>query len=518
MINRFKKFFNIASAAVVGGMIMWNCEPDADLLGSQFFTGAEAVDASFPLIAYNVSNNDLILRADGGRLDSVAVGAFTEPRFGMQKASYVTQLRLSTYDPDFGDNPVLDSVVLTIKPAYESAEDSITTTTVDDYKYGDDEIESKKVVTTYPVKKYGKTKINGNDAVLNIKVHEVTDFLGSASDSISSNKSVALGAEIGSKEFNGKITSVKITKDTDNSELFTRDASIRMNLDKDFFQNKIIAKEGATQLADAASFIRYFKGIRISVQEDDGYLFKFVPTSIDITMYYKKDETDDDNTVERVEDTYTFNTTISNALFSQVQYDRTGTNIAVQDTISGNAKLYVQGMGGGGAGFKIPETTITELRNKYKNDKIGIITAKIRVYTDEETWNNNYKKPDYFTVKQKDSYDFLTDMATLSGSGNYYLVKTYNLYSNPAYYDIGITQTIRNIVENEVEPQHFIINVGNYTYDSYGSLVGSSYTDSQNYNTYGYTPYRAVLVGTVLDEQDPLFSKGAKLLITYGQR
>lgn len=42
----------------------------------------------------------------------------------MQKSAYVTQVRLSSYTPDFGTNPVLDSAVMLIKPSYSA--DSIT--------------------------------------------------------------------------------------------------------------------------------------------------------------------------------------------------------------------------------------------------------------------------------------------------------------------------------------------------------------------------------------------------------
>ncbi len=520
MINRLKKIFNIASVAVIGGMILWNCESDADLLGSQFFTGADAVDSSYELIAYNVGNNEFV-RSDAARLDSTLIGAFTEGQFGMQKASYITQLRLSSYSPDFGDNAVLDSAVMVIKPAYYS--DSVTTTTTEDYLFNDatnTDVASKKVVNSYPVKKYGRGKIGGEVPTLNIKVHEVADYLGASTDSVASNKIVNASNLIGSKEFKGNITSVTVTKDTDNSELYKRDASIRINLDTEFFQNKIIAKQDAAELADAATFIRYFRGVKISVDENDGYMFRFKPDSIGIKLYYKYDY-DNSGTIERKSNVLSMSTGSGNAHFSQVEYDRPESfqnALAASDSINGDDKLYVQGMGGPGAGFKIPENTINSLREKFENSKIGIISAKIRVYTHPDLWNNSYTKPDYFVVRQKDSFGFLTDMTTLSGSGYYYLIRTYDLDDNPAHYDISITQTVKNIVENGAENKGIIINVGNYTYDSYGNLVGSSYADAQNYNTRAYTPYRAVLVGTVKNAADPFYNRGAKLLVTYGQK
>lgn len=522
MVNRLKKIFNIASIAVVGSMMLWNCESDADMLGSQFFNGADAVDSTYALIAYNVSNQDSI-RTDAAKLDSALIGAFTEGQFGMQKASYITQLRLSSYAPDLGTNAVLDSAVLVIKPAYYS--DSVTTTTTEDYTFNDDSNEnvaSKKVVNNYLVKKYGKTEVSGAAASFNIKVHEVTDFLGASTDRVYSNKAVNTSNLIGSKSFNGKITSVTVTKDSDDTELYNRDANLRIKMDSAFFQNKIIAKANSSELADAASFIRYFKGLKVSVDETDGYMIRFKPDSIDLKLYYKYDY-DNDGTVERKSNVLAMSTGSANAHFSQIEFNRTGTPsqnaLATIDTVNGDSKLYVQGAGGPGAGFKIPQTTIASLRSKYENDKIGIISAKIRVYTDPDLWNNSYTKPNYFVIRQKNSYAFLNDISTLANSGNYYLVRTYDLDKNPAYYDFGVTQTVKDIVENGDENEDLIINVGSYTYDSSTSaLEGASYSDSQNYNTRPYTPHRAVLVGTVLDPSNALYSKGAKLLITYGQK
>ena len=130
------------------------------------------------------------------------------------------------------------------------------------------------------------------------------------------------------------------------------------------------------------------------------------------------------------------------------------------------------------------------------------------------SWSNNYKKPSYFVVKQKDLNTYLEDMSALAFTGVYNLVKTYDLDKNPAKYEIGITQTFKNIIEKEAKSRHFILNVGNYTYDQNGSLLGSLYPElAQNFNTRSYTPHRAVFVGS-----DPGNDKSVKLVLTYGKK
>ncbi len=523
MIKNITKLFNITATLVIGSLILWNCEPDADSLGSQFFQdGIQGTEAEYSVIAYNVNNNDSI-RTDAVRLQTATLGAFSEPQFGMQKSAYVTQVRLSSYAPDFGTNPVLDSAVLVIKPNYPI--DSVTTTTNEDYIYPDGEVLAKKVVSTYPVSKYGKTKIGGK-TIFNIKVHQVNDFLSANTDKLYSDKNVATGNVIGTKVFDGTVNSIKITKDSDDSSLFEREVSLRVPLDSTFFQNNIILKSQSPELADAASFIRYFKGIKISVEENDGYIFSFNPNELQLTLYYKKDKVED-TTTTREDATFSFNLGSANTHFNHITYDRAGTPVAAaiasSSQITGDPKLFAQGMGGPGIGLRVPASTVNAIKDLYHNDKIGIISAKIRIYTDKASWDNNFPKPDYFTVNQreikannefKDLNTFLTDMSALAYTGVYSLVKTYDLNENPAYYDIGITKTFKDIIESNADNHDIILNVGTYILDVNGSLVGLQYPDSaQNFNTRTYTPNRAVFVGT-----DSGNDKSAKLILTYGKK
>lgn len=512
MIKNIKRYFGITASVVFGSLILLNCEPDADQLGSQFFqNGAVGTESTYDVIAFNVNNNDTI-RTDAARLQSATLGAFYEPQFGLQKSSYVSQVRLASYDPDFGTNPVLDSAVLVISPLY--AADSVKTTTLEDYIYPDGAVAAKKVVNTYPVYKYGKTKINGK-TTFNIKVHEVTDFLGSNVEKVFSNKQVAVGNQIGGRSFNGDISAITITKDSDNSELYIREANLRIPMDSAFFQNKILAKGSSPELADAASFIRYFRGIRLSVEENDGYIFNFEPNTVAINLYYKKDVVSG-NTTTREDQVFSLDLGANNTHFNQILNDKSGTPTAalVTDSINGSPKVYAQGMGGPGFGLKIPESVIASVRDLYNTEKIGIISAKLRVYTDMESWNNKLRKPSYFTVKEQGLDKFLTDMSTLAYSGTYNLIKSFNLEENPSYYEIGITQTFKNIIEKEATSRSFIMNVGSYTTNATGGLTGESDPDNaQLYNTRAYTPNRVVLVGTA-----PGNERSAKLVLTYGKK
>ncbi|PUB28564.1 uncharacterized protein DUF4270 [Elizabethkingia sp. YR214] len=506
-MKKIKIIANVCFVATIGLFTLTSCEADADNLGSQFLDGnaANGQESSSPVIAYNIDNKDSI-RSDAKNLTNAILGAFDEPVFGMHKAAYVTQLRPSAYGTDFGTNPKVDSVVLQILPSYVT--DSVTTTTTTINKVSTDQ-DSTKTVNTYPLVKYGRSKIGGNPVKFKLSVAEVSDFLYDNTKTYFSNQTVTATNVLGSKNINAFVSGVKITKVGDNSELLSRDPGIRVSLDKTFFQNKIIAYQGKNELSDAASFIRHFRGLRLSVDENDGFLFNLNPNTMSVTMYYSNDVTKD-NATTRQQNTYTFDLGTSNVHFSQFTFNRPSAYTTAMGNINktkGDAKLYLQGAGGNGAEFVIPTSTIEGLRNKYTQEKAGILTAKIRLYSDENTWKSAFAKPSTFTVLQKDMKQFMDDQTALAGAG-YIRVKATNLDKNPAYYDITITQTVKNIVEKGAENKPIVINVGDFTTNSQtGALLGWNYTSR------AYTPNRVVLVGT-----DPSNINMAQLQVIYTKK
>ena len=501
MIKEFKNIIKVFFALSIGTVLFVSCEPEADELGTQFFQNGTAAgtETSYDVIAYNLFHKDTI-QTSSSQLVNATLGAFDESNFGMQKSSYVTQVRLNSYNPDFGTNAKVDSVVLEMKPLYQTATDSVKTNTVDDnFFYPDATTAAKKVITTYPVIKYGKAKIGGQTS-LTIRVDEVNEFLNSTDTKFFSDKQVALGASLGTKTFDGYLKAIKITKDSDNSELLSRDAGIRIPLNADFFQQKIVDKKGSFELADAASFIRYFKGLRISVDQNDGYMMSFDPNGITTTIYYKYDKTEN-STVTRTSSSFMLNLGSSNVHFNQIQYNRSSAfNDAISNinTTNGDARLYVQGMGGPGAEIKIPASTITNLRDLYNTKKIGIMAAKVRLYTDKSVWTNNYAKPTSFVASLKGAKAFLADVTAFQYNANYTMVKPVDLDKNPAYYDIDITQTITNVIKNEasdyLEKNPLVLDAGSFRTST--STSGGSTLLGFDYTTRAYTPNRVVLVGS----------------------
>lgn len=521
MIYNFKKIFTAVLMVIFGSVLLYNCEPEADNLGAQLFEGDAATgkEMTFGMIAYNINNGDAI-RSDAAKITLGTIGAFNEPQFGLQKAAYITQARLSSYNPDFGANAVMDSAVLVLKPVFETSTDSLKTTTDENYVYPVGSVAAKKVVTTAPVKKYGRAKINGTVPDFTINVEEVSDFLGGIEDSIMSNKTFAVSTPLGQKTFKGNVTSVNITKDSDNSAIFTSTNDVRINLDATFFQNKIINKKGQPELKEVANFIRHFRGIKISVAQSEGYLFQINPADMQIILYYKNDKIENGQNL-RPQNTFNLTLGSGNVHFGSYQYTRAGsqfpTYVNSNKTI-GDDKLFLQGMGGPSVGLKFPKSTLDSLKMLYSADKSAIINAKVRLYTDENTWKNSYRKPNVLTiVETNDSTGktgFTMDLKEYAGTipGFAYL-RAYDLDKNPAYYDFIITKTVKSIIEesNSYDNKNLRIDIGDFIRSQNNNAL-----INWNLTTRSFAVERVQLVGTGnLPLTNP---KRAKLRIIYGTK
>ena len=255
-------------------------------------------------------------------------------------------------------------------------------------------------------------------------------------------------------------------------------------------------------MSSESKFINYFNGHKILVQENDGYLINFAPDQVTMTMYYTYGDASD-----RKEGTYSFNLASPNVHFSQISYNRStifNNVMAGIDRTNGDPLLYMQGMGGPGAGIKIPENAIEALKTLRRDRRATIVSAKIRLYTDTSVWNNSYTKPESFLVKKEGETDFIADIKAMLYNNNFKLVTAYATNANPSYYDVNITKTVKDIVEQGQEAKDIILNIGSYLTNYNGALV------SEDYNTNVYSPNRAVFVGT-----NSVSQYRPRLLVTY---
>ncbi|WP_185286522.1 DUF4270 family protein [Chryseobacterium indologenes] len=546
MTHTLKRTFAVLLLAIFGSTILYNCEPDPDALGEQLFNNdaAQGTEVSYPVVAYNSSNNDSIrsdasrlinsLNTTGGGLSVGVLGAFKDSQFGMQKASYVTQFRMPTDNFDFnGPNAKVDSVVLVLRTPANTADDTYYITDSikapgaydkNDFPLGDEKVAVSIEKKSYPVRKYGNYKTMKS---MKINVHEITTFLDINTESLTrSNLNVGLGEKLGSATFDGNVSTVTVTKKSDNTNVFTGNLGFRIKLDNtDFFQNRIIAKKGKPELQDASNFVRYIRGLRISTESNDGYLFQFAPDDMEMIMYYKYDVTNN-GVVTRPQTSLKFSMGSPNAHVGQYEYDRTGSALAnapASDPIGGDARLFVQGMGGPSVNVKIPDEKINELKALFEKDKIGIVGAKIRFFVDPQSqnWTNitntisGDRKFNLVPVITDDKGKIDLTQFT-SDALNGFNIYTYTPKKDPVpeYYDFVITKTLKDIVEGKLVNNKlavntpFLINMGSFVRNASGAPVGARYT------TRAFDMSRVILTGTTKDSNP----YKTQLIVTYGKK
>ena len=215
------------------------------------------------------------------------LGVFNDGTFGKSSISFLTQLQMETPNVIFGDSIgheiTLDSVMLYI-PYYNqnTTEDGLTSYTLDSV--------------------YGASPIN-------ININESNYFLRDLDPSSNfqdaqlyySNEATLFEANLLQNELATEITD--FIPSSEGYEIINRDTStdgstqidttiiapgIRVALSNDYFQEKILGKEGAPELSNDNNFKDYFRGLYFKVNSDteDGNLLIFNPELATITLYY----------------------------------------------------------------------------------------------------------------------------------------------------------------------------------------------------------------------------------------
>jgi Domain of unknown function (DUF4270) len=521
-MNLLKKTANISAfiaITLVANIALNSCEKASDNLGEQFLntTAANVSKQRFDLVAYQYNNNDTI-RTDAFVLNEALIGVFDEPVFGMQKTNFVSQIRPSVYSPNFGVNPVVDSVVLELNPIVNTTE-PIVTTTSNIYKAGSTtEIEATKSLRTISVQKYGNTDLGK----LTLNVHEVSSFLDSRelkyTSSTANNNNITTSTLLGSKLFDGKIYETSILPQGATKPSSVTDAKLRIALDKNYFKTKFIDQASSTFMSDAASFIRYFKGLRISVAENNGYLFKLNLNNNTIKIYYKSDVTTN-NVVTPTPAVYSFSFGGTNTNFSTHTFDRTNATLYNQNlsniTTAGQKKLYLQGCGGAGAMLTFKPEDKQLLVDLNKKTSAALISAKIRITTDE-AFGTKYAKPLDFQILIEETLNKFTFIKNinLARALNIPIVTAINPLLAKTSYEIDVTDDIQQIIhgssktdaEKLAEIKNYKINIGAFTSNAY-------LTKNIQYTTSSYDPSRLVFIGTDAGNPDAV-----KLEITLSKK
>jgi hypothetical protein len=424
------------------------CEKDFTTIESGVL-GEENADFTTPHESIQITAYNKIL--DSLKINGLAsnlLGVYNDPAYGQTTANIVAQIVPTAYNPDFGTNTTIDSVVLKIPYYYRSITDS--TYTVSDSVFGDSKIKLQIFKNTYFLRDFNPneplgtsqnyyaksdgTILNGTSIIdfENFK----TDIIYENPDFFPSNKRI-------------KLNTYDDTGEVQSTEYLT--PALRTKLDTTFWRTNIINKQGGPELSNASNFKNYFRGLYFKTEaiNNDGnmILLNIASTNANIIIYYSKDSTVDG---ERTKSTYTFNFTQN--IINTFTNNYNLVTFPTPNKTTGDERLYLKGAQGSMAVIDLFTGTVPYTDENNVTTNIPALEAFKKTYRVYDA--NGYKKDDNdnFILKRLINDAQLTVFEDESiETGNY---TDYHKYDRIYAYDIkNNTTTIDYSIDPIVNDQ-----------------------------------------------------------------
>lgn len=540
-----RNLFKFISGATLCVLALFNlsCEDDISGVGSDLLDSGSTANVMYvDVVSYN-TNNDSI-RSDEKVLQNGIVGVYEEGVFGRTKARFISQARLNSLNFDFGTNPKMDSVIFRIPVFTKSGDENIAvdTTTVFTAPEGSSDPDTILIKRTYTLDSiYGRTELP-----MTLQLKEVGNYLYSQDSTFYSNNNLGgannyinvLPTVLGASIVSNKVTTYQRKASTDNAQAPA--PMFEIKLDKDYFNQKFIENANPGDFQDQSGFIRnLFRGIELSVAEDQGFLFNFNPNLLSLAMYISYDNPDPQE--EGEEDYEPRKQKILPLNFLNLwsaapnigynvqvnQYDHFNRSAQFVDsytnpnTTNGDQRLYLDGLDGTKSIIKINQEQLEQIRQNVLNNDWAIVGAELNLYVDD---SYGLKKPPYlfawnsYKEDQKTKNLNFTDLVAFYNS---YPISVqfnpmYNYTDNPNVYTIRITDYIKSIVEkNEsFEDGEVVLSLGNFLLNPSNSYTSPVSATDPFANNRAFNPYRIVLHGSASEQ----IEKQLKLKIYYTKK
>lgn len=368
---------------------------ESDVVNSDNTTNFDTGKAIYSVITYNKKVTPF--RSNG--LPSNLLGYYNDPVFGTSSANFVSQMSPTTFDPSFGNNIVLDSVILTI-PYFSTGTDTDTDGNITyrlDSIYGNAPIKLSVFQNNYFLRSFNpESEFNNSQKYYSNGATSETSLIDPLE--LEGRLLYEDDAFLPSKE------QILLTTTDDDGEV-TETAKIapalRVNLydpldpSDTFWQELIFDKEGEPELSNQNNFINYFRGLYIKTAaigiDGSMMLINFANTNANITLYYTSDVEDSDTNTdsEVTEQEGTFILNFSGNLVNI--FDNNFITIPDGDTVNGDEKLFLKGGEGSMAIISLfngDDDEFADFLDDFKdgtNPKRLVNEAYLEFYVDQST-------------------------------------------------------------------------------------------------------------------------------------
>ncbi len=420
------RFIKSILALVMVSLVVFSCKKEVSQIGLDVVGGNPLNVLSMDtatIRAYSVIRDSV--RTD--KISPNLLGYVVDPVFGTTKASLFTQFGLSTATFSFGEQPVLDSVVLSLN--------------------------------------YKMTSVYGDSlAPLSFKVYEINEVLNYDS-AYYSNQMVDYLPQV-----LGEIT--VLPKPNDSVLIDTNSVAPYLSLRlSDDFGRKLMSYQD-TIYDDNTDFLKSFKGLYFEPEYTGG---KGNITFMDlsgirskITIYYQN----------ATDDSLSYNLYKGTGASSFQNFDHLDyvgadpdfyRQVVEKDTTLGTEKVYLQSLGGVDTYLSFPSLfklahaenyAINEAKLVITNvDPLSVFSAPLKLVLFQKK---------YSTTDSADIYYYLEDM----GGGDAYYGGNYNSASHQ--YEFRITHFLQKYIAGKFESDKILMQIMNANYSASRLVAGGS--------------------------------------------
>ena len=458
-----KKTLPQISAVLFLIVALASCQEDFSTLGSDII-GGQNNDFTLNNSSTVVSYSRKVGPIQTSELDLNQLGVYTDPVYGKSKIELVSQVQLGTDEPDFGEETVLDSVVLYIPFLSESTVTGNVTTYTLDSVYGQDPINLKIYESNYFLRNFDpESSLQERQKYYSTlgSVFEIPSNVGELLFEIPSFVPSDEGY-------------ILLTPDGDDAgeeaDITLAGPGIRVELPNAFFQEKIIDQEGTAQLMNNNNFIDYFRGLYFKVDDlgMNGSLVKFDLDDASVTLYYTYDNPDDSEDAEdtlKGELALDFDRLSNNVnlyesiLPSDIEVELMESNV---DMVNGEETLYVRG--GDGIvtvidlfGDDADDNGVADELDMMRSEEWLINEANLIFYVDQNKVTGGDAEPERLLIYNAQDAIVLADYgfdATISNPPESALTNHLEILErgsdgNGEYYKMRITHHISNLIHRD---------------------------------------------------------------------
>lgn len=445
------KFALRSLASIIVLSLLFSCENEYSEVGTEFINSIDTPPAyeSETVVAYSEKHNSI--RSNGFR--NQFLGQYADPVFGLSTARILTQVSLSQTRPNFGTNPIVDSVVMTLPFYSRQVQD-------DEYEldsvYGDGSFRMK----VYKSNQFLRPLDPGPDGDFEENQLYYTDQFNEFSPNIESTPIVT--SEV-----------IRPSEMTEPVVLFDRDSEgaidtlnlsprIRIKMPNAFFEENLVNQSGSEVLASNSAFRNFLRGFLLEAEQQQPVLnmsmFDLQNEDANITVYYR-------NEVESEGDEEVFNYSQYSLNFQGIKFNLYDNNFSVdlanQNTEEGEENVYLKG-GEGSSGiielFGGPDSDgdgVSDELEELRENNWLINEANLYLYVNEDiasTTKNRINRVFLFNLDDEQVLeDFVNDPTASENPSQSRQVHlgplTRDENGNP-YYRIRITAHINDVLNN----------------------------------------------------------------------